>query len=419
MHALSLRTKLTLALLTVGIASAVLVGAVARIILLQRFDDIQLQESFGRFQNDVVQYVGKYETWDKAVEAESFLEFSRSLNAQRGPARGRRGGGGQGLNTQTPPFRFLLLEPETDRILLGADQLPDGRITPELRRAAMPIRVGGRLVAQAVPLRQPNFNAFDVGYVQAMQSAMLYGVGAASLLAIGLGLIIGARLSRRISSLTTAIAAMAQGDLYQRVDETAGDEVGTMARVFNQMSRELYESRERIEQQTIELRELSIRDPLTRLHNRRHFDEQAATAFAQARRYSRPLTAMMCDVDHFKKINDTYSHAVGDEVLKLVATILQANTRSSDIVARYGGEEFAVIFTESGPKETLALAERIRERIEAHPWEEVEHGLRVTISIGMDSDTTRASVGAMLAAADERLYEAKHYGRNRVVAEQV
>lgn len=423
MTSLSLRAKLTLALLTVGIASAVLVGLVAREFLLRRFDQILLAESFGRFQDDVVQYFTRYGTWDDAVKAEPFLDFSRGLNAQRGPGgRGRRGGGPPAqapTQGQTPPFRFLLLEVPTGRILLGRDQLPDGEVTAALRATALPIRVGGRTVAEAVPLRQPNFNQYDQSYLGAMQDAMKWGIGAASLLALGLGLIIGARLSRRITQVTAAIAAMSQGDLYQRVDENARDEVGTMARVFNQMSKELYESRERIEQQNVMLKELSIRDPLTRLHNRRHFDEQAATAFAHARRYGRPLTAMMCDVDHFKQINDRFTHAVGDDVLRLVATILQANTRSSDIVARYGGEEFAVIFTESQPAETYALAEGIRERIEAHPWDEIEHGLRVTISIGLDGDTSRASVSEMLAAADARLYEAKHSGRNRVVAGQV
>ena len=444
MQALSLRTKITLALLFIGLASALLVGLVARQILLQKFDAIQMHDSFNRFQGDVVAYFTRYQTWDNGTRQEPFGQFSRGRNAQRGPGPGGRGriggpgapppgdeppadsgsGGGPGEpppEAQQPPFRFLLIEAGTDRVLLGPDEYQDGgvKITDALKATALPVRVNGRLVANAIPLRQPNFNAFDQSYLGAMQNAMVYGVGAASALALVLGLFIGARLSRRLSRLTTAIGAMGQGDLYQRVDEDASDEVGTMARVFNQMSKELYESRERIEQQNVMLKELSIRDPLTRLHNRRHFDEQAATAFAQARRYSRPLTAMMCDVDHFKQINDRFTHAVGDNVLKLVAAILQSNTRSSDIVARYGGEEFAVIFTESQASETQALAERIRERIEAHPWDEVEHGLRVTISIGMDSDTSRASVGAMLAAADERLYDAKRAGRNRVVAQAV
>jgi diguanylate cyclase (GGDEF)-like protein len=427
MQALSLRTKITLALLFMGLASALLVGLVARGILLTRFDDIQMHESFNRFQDDVVGYFEKYRTWDNGTRQQPFGQFSRGRNAVRGPGPGGRGGGFGGpppgglSDAQQPPFRFLLLEAGTDRVLLGPDEFQDGgtKITDALKRTALPVRVNGVVVANAIPLRQPNFNAFDQGYLGAMQNAMIYGVSAASVLALVLGLFIGARLSRRLTTLTGAIAAMGQGDLYQRVDEDAGDEVGTMARVFNQMSKELYESRDRIEQQNVMLKELSIRDPLTRLHNRRHFDEQAATAFAQARRYNRPLTAMMCDVDHFKQINDRFSHAVGDTVLTLVAAILQSNTRSSDIVARYGGEEFAVIFTESQPTETHALAERIRERIEAHPWDEVERGLRVTISIGMDSDTSRAGVGDMLAAADERLYDAKRSGRNRVVAEAV
>ncbi len=416
----SLRTKLTLALLAVGIASAALVGIVAREILLRRFDEVQLTESFGRFQDDVVAYFLKYGNWDEGARQEPFGQFSGARNALRGPGigRGRLGEPTAGAEPGQPPFRFLLLEAGTGRVLLGPDEYQRGRatITAALRATALPIRLNGRVIANAIPLKQPNFNAFDQGYIGAMQNAMYYGVGVASLLAIGLGFIIGARLSRRLTRLTTAIAAMGQGDLYQRVEEATGDEVGTMAAVFNQMSKELYESRERIEQQTVMLRELSVRDELTGLHNRRHFDEHAATAFAHARRYQRPLTALMCDIDRFKQINDRFTHAVGDDVLRMVARILQANTRTSDIVARYGGEEFAIVFTEIPPAEALALAERIRERIEAHPWRDVEPGLRVTISVGLDSDTSRASVADMLAAADERLYEAKRGGRNRVVA---
>src|SRR6266699_2863993 len=92
MPAPSLRLKLTLALLFVGLSSALLVGAVAREILLRRFDQIQLEESFGRFQDDVTAYLRKYQTWDDAVRAEPFGEFSRELNAVRGPGRGRIGG---------------------------------------------------------------------------------------------------------------------------------------------------------------------------------------------------------------------------------------------------------------------------------------------------------------------------------------
>ena len=265
--------------------------------------------------------------------------------------------------------------------------------------------------------RQILLPIIDRSYLDAFRSAMFYGVGAAALLAVALGLVIGVRLSHRLTTLTTAINAMAAGDLYQHVDEGAADEVGVLARMFNQMSRELFESRLRIETQTQMLRELSVRDDLTGLHNRRHFDDQAATAFAHARRYRRRLTVMMCDIDHFKTINDRFSHAMGDEVLRQVARILQANTRASDIVARYGGEEFAVVFTESEPEAAHGLAERIRERIEQHQWSEIDPELHVTVSIGLDSIVTRPNIAEMLAAADERLYQAKRSGRNRVIAD--
>jgi len=110
------------------------------------------------------------------------------------------------------------------------------------------------------------------------------------------------------------------------------------------MSKELAASHDRIRSQALLLKELSIRDELTGLLNRRHFDEQAATLFAQAVRYKQPLTVVMCDLDRFKQINDRFSHAAGDVVLRHVAEILHSDTRASDVVARYGGEEFVILF---------------------------------------------------------------------------
>jgi diguanylate cyclase (GGDEF)-like protein len=458
--ALSLRTKFTLALLVVGLSSALLVGLVARIILLQRFNQIELAQSFQRFQANVVDYIQTYGSWDDAVRAEDFGVFARRRNRALGPPGndggalpppgvapprflmppggrpgvppdggrpGRPGGpppggpprpGGPGpQGAPGGPFRFLLLEEGTDRVLIGPEEFRAGAPIPdEMRESAMPIQVDGRVVARAIPFGQPNLTPFDLSYLSAMQNAMLYGVGAAALLAVVLGFGIGARLSRRLRRVTTAIAGISNGQLYQHLDEGPADEIGAMAAVFNQMSKEMWESRQRIERQTVMLRELSVRDELTGLHNRRHFDEQAATAFAHARRYHRPLTAMMCDIDHFKAINDRFTHVVGDAVLRAVAGILKAETRSSDIVARYGGEEFAVVFTEGRAAEAMAFAERIRARVEAYSWREISPDLQVTISIGLDGSPARTSVADMLAAADQRLYEAKHAGRNRVVA---
>ncbi|HEX8834803.1 MAG TPA: GGDEF domain-containing protein, partial [Abditibacteriaceae bacterium] len=166
-------------------------------------------------------------------------------------------------------------------------------------------------------------------------------------------------------------------------------------------------------------KELSIRDGLTKLYNRRHFDEQGAKVLAQTERYKQPLSVMIGDIDHFKKINDGFSHATGDEVLRHVAKILQENTRNSDLVARYGGEEFVIAFTQTSLEQAKMLCEKLRRQIEAYPWHEIHPDLRVTMSMGLNANTRLGSFERMVAAADVKLYQAKTSGRNRVCADEV
>lgn len=125
---------------------------------------------------------------------------------------------------------------------------------------------------------------------------------------------------------------------------------------------------------------------------------------------------MISDIDAFKAINDRFSHAVGDEVLRRVAAVLRSQVRASDLVARYGGDEFVVVFQRQGAPQVVDVCNRIRERIESHDWATIDPSLCVTVSIGLDDDQSRASAAAMLDAADARLYEAKNCGRNRIVA---
>jgi diguanylate cyclase (GGDEF)-like protein len=217
---------------------------------------------------------------------------------------------------------------------------------------------------------------------------------------------------------------MGQGKLRQHVTVCSRDEVGFLAEAFNRMSadlaqahQDLQQSNDTIRAQAERLQELSVRDEMTALHNRRYFNAHAAVAFAQAERYSRPFAVAIADVDHFKKINDTFSHAIGDEVLRRVAQLLADRTRESDIVARFGGEEFVVAFAETPLPEATATCERIRKAIERYPWSDLHPDLTVTITIGVDGRVARGSVEAMLAAADGRLYEGKKSGRNRVCGE--
>jgi diguanylate cyclase (GGDEF)-like protein len=164
--------------------------------------------------------------------------------------------------------------------------------------------------------------------------------------------------------------------------------------------------------------EMTVRDPLTSLHNRRHLDERLKGEFAFAARHKTALTVFVIDVDHFKKVNDTYGHPAGDEVLRAMATVLLKMVRTEDVVARFGGEEFVVLARGIDDLGTEVFGQRLRAGVEALrvPWEGRE--LRLTVSIGVghcDAMREYASPEALVAAADGALYRAKHGGRNQVV----
>ncbi len=177
---------------------------------------------------------------------------------------------------------------------------------------------------------------------------------------MGLGLLFGYRLSLPVRRLTVAAKAIAAGNLEQRLPVHDTDELGQLGIAFNQMSQnlskaysdleqrvtELQNAHTMLEKQAEKLKEMSIRDELTKLYNRRYFNEHVARALANAQRYGFALSIMIGDIDNFKIINDTFSHAVGDEVLRRIGQILESHTRSGDIVARYGGEEFVIAFPE-------------------------------------------------------------------------
>src|SRR3972149_1465480 len=130
---------------------------------------------------------------------------------------------------------------------------------------------------------------------------------------------------------------------------------------------------------------LAITDGMTGLYNHRYFLERINEEFERTRRYKRSLSLIMIDVDHFKKYNDTHGHQKGDEILKRVTKILKDTVRKSDTIARYGGEEFIIIFPETGGKEALSVAEKLRMEVEAHdfPGGETQPLGRITISQGV------------------------------------
>lgn len=169
-----------------------------------------------------------------------------------------------------------------------------------------------------------------------------------------------------------------------------------------------------------EIRKLAMTDSLTHVLNRRAFLEQAEKHIAAAVRYRLPLSLLMIDIDHFKRINDTHGHPAGDQVLVTLTDKIGALLRKEDLVARYGGEEFCVLLPGTGEAGALALAEKLRQAVEALSIELKNQRLFVTISIGLavcDADCRGcySDFNAMLQDADRALYLAKQKGRNKVV----
>jgi diguanylate cyclase (GGDEF)-like protein len=165
-----------------------------------------------------------------------------------------------------------------------------------------------------------------------------------------------------------------------------------------------------------EIEQLAMLDPLTGIFNRRSFFDLADRVLSHAKRHDRPLSLVLLDVDHFKRINDTHGHPTGDAVLQHVVDIVQACLRKSDLLARYGGEEFCLLLPDAGPDAARSLAERIRLEIEAAKYRNGALTLTLTSSAGVASlAAADDTVAGLVRRADEALYLAKRQGRNRVV----
>ncbi len=164
------------------------------------------------------------------------------------------------------------------------------------------------------------------------------------------------------------------------------------------------------------LYDASVRDPLTGLHNRRHFTERLGAELSFSARHSVPLALLMLDLDHFKQINDTYGHQAGDQVLRKVSELLQSSIRAEDVVARYGGEEFVILAPGIDMTQSRMLADRIRKLVEKLALWWNDDVISVTLSAGVachippDVKTNTE----LIENADRALYKAKAQGRNRV-----
>jgi diguanylate cyclase (GGDEF)-like protein len=165
-----------------------------------------------------------------------------------------------------------------------------------------------------------------------------------------------------------------------------------------------------------DLERLATTDSLTRLAIRRSFLQRAEAEFDRSRRYQRALSVLMLDVDHFKQVNDTYGHEIGDRVLRLLADTCRSSLRQQDMLGRYGGEEFVAYLPETTADVALEVCERLRQNVELLTVNSPQGAVKVTVSIGIATlNRATGNVNTLINAADKALYEAKQKGRNRVV----
>ena len=186
---------------------------------------------------------------------------------------------------------------------------------------------------------------------------------------------------------------------------------------IKKLQQDLGERERELSQMNDKLMHISLTDGLTGVDNRRALEQRLHEMFEHSLRLHEPVACVMCDIDHFKKVNDTYGHAAGDEVLKQFAEILSHEAREIDRVGRYGGEEFLLLLPGTVLDAAVTFAERVRQRVEAHTFSFEGGTLTKTVSLGVASWPHPRINGReeMLKAADDALYVAKEMGRNKVV----
>jgi len=219
--------------------------------------------------------------------------------------------------------------------------------------------------------------------------------------------IIVKKVLQPIDALTKAILSFKHGNGDIEKMEHYDDEIGIMADQFFMMKNKLDDDYK-------EIKKLALTDPLTQIRNRRSFFEMAKHYLKLAHREDELFSLIMFDIDFFKKINDTYGHLVGDEILKFLARGIKENLRESDIFARIGGEEFIILLPKTNIEEALGVAQSIRAFVENHPYKDDAKSIPITISLGVSQFENEKLISELMHRVDTALYSAKEKGRNRV-----
>jgi diguanylate cyclase (GGDEF)-like protein len=328
----------------------------------------------------------------------------------------------------------------------GADHelAPDARIGPpghaEDQPATVEYRSGGRpVIGAARALGEGGWQLVAEAPFEAAFAPVLDVVSRIFLIDLGVILLfsflayqVTSSIVRPIERLSEWARGIAQGQIELEIPETGGrDEIGLLARTFNDMMRqlrrnqleieaknhELTEHNIRLEQANEVLNQLSITDGLTKLHNHRFFQDHLTREIKRVSRSGEPLSMLLIDIDDFKQLNDRFGHAAGDELLTRMAPILNNAVREADLVARYGGEEFVILALNTDVRGAYSLAEKVRTAIAESSFilDDSLRPLRVTVSIGVAR--YRGNRKRFFQKADEALYRAKADGKNCTVVD--
>lgn len=206
------------------------------------------------------------------------------------------------------------------------------------------------------------------------------------------------------------------GDRLGSTDNEVLESISLLNNELSSMSREISQKNRKLEDAYAQISELVRTDHLTKLANRRYFQERYAELYSLARRQAMSLSVVMFDIDYFKSVNDTYGHAAGDKVLETIGERLLNGCREEDIAARFGGEEFIVCLPHIGAGQALAFGERIREDLSAQDI--LGNGHKITLSTGIAELKAEDSQEALINRADRALYQAKEAGRDRAVVDE-
>jgi diguanylate cyclase (GGDEF)-like protein len=228
-----------------------------------------------------------------------------------------------------------------------------------------------------------------------------------------LSILIAIKLSRSfnkpLQELARAAAEVSRGNYGVQLPLNRRDELGEVAQAFNKMAVNLKENFAKVS-------DMANRDGLTGLYNARFFQEALSRELERVKRTSRPFSLLIFDGDRFKRVNDTYGHPVGDQILQHLSRVARSVLRGYDVLARYGGEEFIAMLPDANASQALLLGERLRKMVEQRPFlTEEGETIRATVSVGVAQAKAPYEKKDLISHADQALYRAKEAGRNRVV----